>query len=95
MEANLVVKVDELTPDFVDGIKKVFSKDAVLSIKVEYGNASNSEAPSRAGRKPKSAAKSDGERTKRPYKRRNQEQSSDQPVARKKPGPKPKNRPAE
>ena len=37
MEANLVVKASDLTPAFADGIRLVFSPDAVLKIRVEYG----------------------------------------------------------
>jgi hypothetical protein len=54
MEANIVVNAEDLTPDFADGIRKVFSRNAVLHIKVEY-NVSGSEAPAanRRGPKPK------------------------------------------
>jgi hypothetical protein len=55
MEANIVVKAQDLTPDFADGICKVFSKDAVLHIKVEYSLnvPSSADAPKRRGPKPK------------------------------------------
>lgn len=57
MEANIVVNAEDLTPDFADGIRKVFSRNAVLHIKVEY-NVSGPEAPAakRRGPKPKDAA---------------------------------------
>ncbi len=37
MEANFVKKIGEFTPEFLDGISKVFSANATLHIKVEYG----------------------------------------------------------
>lgn len=39
MEANFVKKIGEFTPEFLDGINKVFSANAILHIKVEYGEA--------------------------------------------------------
>ena len=44
MEANIVVKAEDLTPDFADGICKVFSKSAMLHIKIEY-NLTSEPAP--------------------------------------------------
>lgn len=59
MEANIVVKADDLTPDFADGIRKVFSRNAVLHIKVEYDiNQAEAPAETRRGPKPKAAVKS-------------------------------------
>ena len=47
MEANFVKKIGDFTPEFLDGISKVFSANAILHIKVEYGDA-EVEAPKAA-----------------------------------------------
>jgi hypothetical protein len=62
MEANFVLKAKDLTTDFADGVVKLFSADATLHIKVEYGgsggsstsSSSSATAPTgkRRGRKP-------------------------------------------
>jgi hypothetical protein len=36
MEAKLAIKANDITMDFIDGIMKVFSKDALLDITVNY-----------------------------------------------------------
>jgi hypothetical protein len=95
MEANLVVKVDELNADFIDGIRKVFSRNAVLNIRVEYDTEAAPEGGKTRGRKAKSASASDGSREKRAYKKRSAVSESAEPVERKKPGPKPKNKVAD
>ena len=58
MEAKLVIKADEVTADFIDGIKKVFSANAMLDIVVSYESypSQSTEAPKR-GRKPGSINK--------------------------------------
>jgi len=48
METTFVLKASELTSDFAEGISKLFSKNAVLHIRVEYGSPSQ-EAASVAG----------------------------------------------
>jgi len=60
MEANIVIKAADLTPDFADGICKVFSKDALLHIKIEYSLNVSDEMPqakksSKPGPKPEGA----------------------------------------
>src|ERR1700709_443875 len=57
MEANFVKKIGDFTPEFLDGISKVFSENAILQIKIEYGKA-EAEAPKAAisVAKPKAAA---------------------------------------
>ncbi len=88
MEANLVVKAEDLTPDFIDGIRKVFSRNATLHIKVEYALGSD-EAPAakRRGPKPKGSTKSTATGKKRGRKPAS-EAAATQPKKR---GPKPKN----
>lgn len=55
MEAKLAIKANELTTDFIDGLMKVFSKDAILNITVNYGMdvAPSAPTPARRGPKPK------------------------------------------
>ena len=54
MEANLIVKAEDLTPDFADGICKVFSKSAMLHIKIEYNlNVEPTPTGNKRGPKPK------------------------------------------
>ena len=87
MEANIVVKAEDLTPDFADGIRKIFSSNAILHIKVEYDidQKTSSTPGKRRGPKPKNASKPEEPRQKRAYKKR-------QPIVEgpKKRGPKPK-----
>ncbi|TDH29225.1 hypothetical protein EXU57_03925 [Segetibacter sp. 3557_3] len=65
MEATIVLKTQDFTPDFADGLIKVFGTEAMLNIKVEYdlnpskdanasqnSNAADGAAPKRRGRKP-------------------------------------------
>ena len=64
MEANIVLKAEDLTSDFADGLLKVFGKAAVLNIKVEYelntgsltsgaaNTGSTQKTPLKRGRKP-------------------------------------------
>ena len=60
MEANIVVKAADLTDDFADGLRKIFSPSALLHIKVEYEMNTPAAAPTgkRAYNKSKSAASS-------------------------------------
>ncbi|TDH18064.1 hypothetical protein EXU57_24395 [Segetibacter sp. 3557_3] len=63
MEATLVIKAKDLTTDYADGIMKVFSKNAILNITVQYdlekrsnqesALASSSTSGKKRGRKPK------------------------------------------
>ena len=57
METNLTLKVEDLTPDFADGMRKLFSANATLFIRVEYGGSisggSQSTSPAAAGKKVK------------------------------------------
>ncbi len=89
MEANLIVKAEDLTPDFADGICKVFSKSAMLHIKIEYNlNAEAAPAGKKRGPKPKgSAAASTSTGKKRGRKPNAEKQESAMPKKR---GPKPK-----
>lgn len=42
MEANFVLKASDLTADFAEGLRKVFSNNATLHIRVDFGNESAS-----------------------------------------------------
>lgn len=90
MEANLIVKAEDLTPDFADGICKVFSKSAMLHIKIEY-NLSAEAAPAgkKRGPKPKGSAAATPTSTgkKRGRKPNAEKQEAAMPKKR---GPKPK-----
>ena len=37
METTITRKISELTPDFIDGLNKVFSPTAVVQLVVQYG----------------------------------------------------------
>ena len=89
MEANIVVKADDLTPDFADGIRKVFSRNAVLHIKVEY-NISGPEVQvtNRRGPKPKATVQASTPGKKRGRKPGPKPAMTEAPKKR---GPKPKN----
>ncbi len=60
MEANFVKKIGEFTPEFLDGMSKVFSANATLHIKIEYGTTEAAEvkpaAPATKTKGKKSAA---------------------------------------
>jgi hypothetical protein len=45
MEANLVIEADQLTPEVIDGLKTIFSKNAALTIRVEYGMTEEKSSP--------------------------------------------------
>ncbi len=88
MEANIVIKAEDLTPDFADGICKVFSKNATLHIKVEYElNGASAPEAKRRGPKPKAAAKA---YTGKKRGRKVAAESTEAPQPKKR-GPKPKN----
>lgn len=91
MEANLIVKAEDLTPDFADGICKVFSKSAMLHIKIEYNlNTEAAPAGKKRGPKPKgstAAATPTSTGKKRGRKSNAEKQESAMPKKR---GPKPK-----
>ncbi|WP_207955601.1 hypothetical protein [Segetibacter sp. 3557_3] len=42
MEATLVIKAKDLTPQYADGLMKIFSGDAVLNITVQYDSLNTS-----------------------------------------------------
>lgn len=88
MEANIVIKAEDLTPDFADGICKVFSKNATLHIKVEYElSGESAPAAKRKGPKPKAVAKAYTGKKRGP---KPAGESKDVPQPKKR-GPKPKN----
>ena len=90
MEANLIVKAADLTPDFADGISKVFSKDAVLHIKIEY-NLNNEPAPAGKKRGPKPKGTVNAVSGKKRGRKPNSEKATPSQAAEpKKRGPKPK-----
>ncbi|WP_207955408.1 hypothetical protein [Segetibacter sp. 3557_3] len=53
MEAQLAIRAKELTKDFMDGLMKVFSSEAVLNITVNYELETPAAAPTPARRGPK------------------------------------------
>ncbi|WP_207493192.1 hypothetical protein [Aridibaculum aurantiacum] len=73
METNLVLKVEDLTPDFADGMRKLFA-NATLYIRVESGASSSQttsggETPSRRGRPAKSSSDAETSNNAAPKKR--------------------------
>jgi len=87
MEAKLVIKASDVTPDFIDGIMKVFSKDAVLDIIVNYDPQANSTATAQTrGPKPQATPVKGAKRGPKPKVK--QEEAPEQ--APKKRGRKPK-----
>ena len=88
MEANLIVKAEDLTPDFADGICKVFSKSAMLHIKIEYNlNTEAAPAGKKRGPKPKGSATATSTGKKRGRKPASEKAEAAMPKKR---GPKPK-----
>ena len=88
MEANIVVKAEDLTPDFADGICKVFSKSAMLHIKIEYNlNSEPAPAGKKRGPKPKGSVATATTGKKRGRKSAAEKQEAALPKKR---GPKPK-----
>lgn len=91
MEANLIVKAEDLTPDFADGICKVFSKSAMLHIKIEY-NLNSEAAPTGKKRGPKPKGSAAAEASTSTGKKRGRKPAAEKPQSAmpKKRGPKPK-----
>ncbi len=86
MEANIVVRAEDLTNDFADGLRKIFSGNALLHIKVEYDvNDSSSTGSSKS--KAKSSAKTTAVTGKKRGRKANPKPTAATPKKR---GPKPK-----